>query len=82
METAADKLRDMVRWLDHQYETFNDHMKSVVTIEQVYDACERHSIEFADSLYWEDTDDEEYKLAVEVNKILGEDYYITEEDTL
>ena len=44
-------------------------------IEKVFDACERHSLEFADDLDWEDEDDEEYKLAVEVNEILGRKYY-------
>lgn len=73
--SAADKLRSIVRWLDWQDENFNDRMLTVQQIEQVYDACERHSLEFADNLDWEDKDDEEYLLAKEINDILGYRYY-------
>lgn len=78
-ELACDKLRRMVQWLDWQDENFNDKMTSVSMIEQVFDACEEHSLEFADNLDWEDTDDEEYLLAKDVNRILGFKYYRTED---
>lgn len=78
-ELACDKLRRMVQWLNWQDENFNDKMTSVSMIEQVFDACEKHDLEFADNLDWEDTDDEEYLLAKDVNKILGYEYYITED---
>lgn len=74
-ELACDKLRRMVEWLDYQDENFNEKMTSVEMIEKMFDACERHSLEFADDLNWEDEEDEEYKLAVEVNEILGRKYY-------
>ena len=73
--TAAEKLRRIVTWLDYQNENFNDKMTSIQMIEDVYDACDRHSLEFADDLNWESEDDEEYKLAKEVNEILGCTYY-------
>ena len=78
-ETACDKLRRMVNWLNWQDENFNDKFKSVADIEKCFDACERHSLEFADNLDWEDGDieDEEYLLAKEVNEILGHKYYNT-----
>lgn len=52
-------------------------MKTISDIEKVFDACEEHSLEFADNLDWEDgdTEDEEYLLAKDVNKILGKKYY-------
>ena len=74
-ETACEKLRRMVKWLNWQDENFNDEFKSVADTEKCFDACERHSLEFADNLDWEDTDDEEYLLAKEVNEILGHKYY-------
>ena len=72
-ELACDKLRRMVYWLNDQDENFNDKFKSIVDIERCFDACERHDLEFADDLNWEygDTEDEEYLLAIEINKILG-----------
>lgn len=80
-ELACDKLRRMVNWLNYQDENFNDKFKSITDIEKCFDACERHDLEFADNLYWEDgdTEDEEYLLAVEVNEILGYKYYKTED---
>ena len=74
-ENACDKLRRMVEWLDYQDENFNEKLTSVEMIEKMFDACERHSIEFADDLDWEDEEDDEYLLAVEVNEILGRKYY-------
>lgn len=76
-EKACDKLRRMVQWINWQDENFNDEFKSVTDIEKCFDACERHGLEFADSLDWEDgdTEDEEYLLAKEVNEILGHNYY-------
>lgn len=76
-EKACDKLRRMVQWINWQDENFNDEFKSVADIEKCFDACERHGLEFADSLDWEDgdTEDEEYLLAKEVNEILGYNYY-------
>lgn len=74
-EKACDKLRRMVQWINWQDENFNDEFKSVADIEKCFDACEHHSLEFADNLDWEDTDDEEYLLAKEVNEILGYNYY-------
>lgn len=74
-EMACDKLRRMVNWLDYQDENFNDRFKSIADLEKCFDACERHGLEFADNLDWEDKDDEEYLLAVEVNEILGYRYY-------
>lgn len=76
-ELACDKLRRMAEWLNYQDETFNEKMKTISDIEKVFDACERHSLEFADNLDWEDgdTEDEEYQLALEVNEILGYKYY-------
>ena len=74
-ENACDKLRRMVEWLDYQDENFNEKLTSVEMIEKMFDACERHSLEFADDLDWEDEEDEEYLLAVEVNEILGRKYY-------
>ena len=78
-ELACDKLRRMVYWLNNQDENFNDKFKSIVDIEKCFDACERHDLEFADGLNWEDedTEDEEYLLAIEVNEILGYKYYKT-----
>ena len=78
-ELACDKLRRMVYWLNDQDENFNDKFKSIVDIERCFDACERHDLEFADDLSWEDgdTEDEEYLLAIEVNEILGYKYYKT-----
>lgn len=75
-EMACDKLRRMVNWLDYQDENFNDRFKSIADLEKCFDACERHGLEFADNLDWEDKDDEEYLLAVEVNEILGYRYYL------
>ena len=74
-ENACDKLRRMVEWLDYQDENFNEKLTSVEMIEKMFDACERHSLEFADDLDWEDEEDEEYLLAGEVNEILGRKYY-------
>lgn len=76
-ELACDKLRRMVEWLNYQDENFNDKFQSVADIEKCFDACERHGLEFADNLDWEDDDTgyEEYKLACEVNEILGYKYY-------
>lgn len=76
-ETACEKMRRMVNWLNWQDENFNDKFKSIADIEKCFDACERHSLEFADNLDWEegDTEDEEYLLAKEVNEILGHKYY-------
>lgn len=76
-ELACDKLRRIAEWLNYQDENFNEKMKTISDIEKVFDACERHSIEFADNLDWEDgdTEDEEYQLAKEVNEILGYQYY-------
>lgn len=50
---------------------------TISDIEKVFDACEEHSLEFADNLDWEDgdTEDEEYLLAKDVNEILGKRYY-------
>ena len=63
-ELACDKLRRMVYWLNNQDENFNDKFKSIVDIERCFDACERHDLEFADDLNWEDGDkeNEEYNL--------------------
>ena len=76
-ELACDKLRRMVEWLNYQDENFNDKFQSVADIEKCFDACERHGLEFADNLDWEDDDTgyEEYKLACEVNEILGYKYH-------
>lgn len=76
-ELACEKLRRIVTWLNYQDENFNEKMKTISDIEKVFDACERHSLEFADNLDWEDgdTEDEEYQLAKEVNEILGYQYY-------
>lgn len=78
-ELACDKLRRIVNWLNYQDESFNQKMKTISDIEKVFDACERHNLEFADNLDWEDgdTEDEEYLLAEEVNGILGYRYYRT-----
>lgn len=78
-ELACDKLRRMVYWLNDQDENFNDKFKSIADIEKCFDACERHGLEFADNLNWEDgdTEDEEYLLAIEVNEILDYKYYKT-----
>lgn len=78
-ELACDKLRRIVNWLNYQDESFNQEMKTISDIEKVFDACERHNLEFADNLDWEDgdTEDEEYLLAEEVNEILGYRYYRT-----
>ena len=78
-ELACDKLRRMVYWLNDQDENFNDKFKSIADIEKCFDACERHDLEFADNLNWEDGDkeNEEYLLAIEVNEILGYKYYKT-----
>lgn len=73
--TAAEKLRNISRWLDWQNESFNDRMKSIQMIEQVYDACEKHDLEFADNLDWEDEEDEEFLLAKDINEIFGYPYY-------
>ena len=78
-ELACDKLRRIATWLDYQDENFNDKFQSIADIEKCFDACERHDLEFADNLYWEDgdTEDEEYLLATEINEILGYEYYKT-----
>ena len=80
-ELACDKLRRMANWLNYQNEHFNDRFQSISDLERCFDACERHSLEFADDLNWEDgdTEDEEYLLAIEVNEILGYKYYKTED---
>ena len=80
-ELACDKLRRIANWLDYQDENCNDKFQSVADIEKCFDACERHDLEFADNLNWEDgdTEDEEYLLACEVNEILGYKYYKTED---
>lgn len=80
-ELACDKLRRLAEWVDYQDENFNDKFQSIADLEKCFDACERHSLEFADDLNWEDgdTEDEEYLLACEVNEILGYKYYKTEE---
>lgn len=76
-ELACDKLRRMVDWLNYQDENFNDKFQSIADIEKCFDACERHGLEFADNLDWEDDDTgyEEYLLACDVNEILGYKYY-------
>ena len=74
-ENACDKFRRIATGLDYQDENFNEKLTSVEMIEKMFDACERHSLEFADDLGWEDEEDEEYLLAVEVNEILGRKYY-------
>lgn len=76
-ELACDKLRRMVKWLNYQDENFNDKFQSIADIEKCFDACERHGLEFADNLDWEDDDTgyEEYLLACDVNEILGYKYY-------
>ena len=63
-ELACDKLRKMIYWLNDQDENFNDKFKSIADIERCFDACERHGLEFADNLNWEDGDkeNEEYNL--------------------
>ena len=76
-EFACEKIRRIVNWLDYQDESFNQKMLTISDIEKVFDACEAHSLEFADNLWWEDgdTEDEEYLLAVDINKILGKKIY-------
>ena len=76
-ELACDKLRRIANWLDYQDENFNDKFQSVADIEKCFDACERHDLEFADDLDWEDddTEDEARLLAKDVNEILGYRYY-------
>ena len=76
-ELACDKLRRIVHWLTYQDENFNDKFQSIADIEKCFDACERHGLEFADNLDWEndDTGYEEYLLACDVNEILGYKYY-------
>lgn len=74
-ELAWEKLQRISRWLNWQDSNFNDEFKSITDIERCFDACERHSLEFADNLDWEDEEDEEYLLAQEVNEILGYKYY-------
>ena len=76
-ELACDKLRRMVEWLNFQDENFNEKFQSIADLEKCFDACERHSLEFADNLNWEDDDSgyEEYLLACDVNEILGYKYY-------
>ena len=76
-EFACDKLRRIAEWLNYQDDSFNQEMETISDIEKVFDACEEHSLEFADNLEWEDgdTEDEEYLLAKDVNKILGKRYY-------
>lgn len=76
-ELAWEKLQRISNWLNYQDSNFNDKFKSINDIERCFDACERHSLEFADNLDWEDgdTEDEEYLLAKEVNEILGYKYY-------
>lgn len=80
-EFACEKLHRISEWLNWQDESFNQKFKSISDIEKCFDACEKHDLEFADNLYWEDgdTEDEEYLLAVEVNEILGYKYYKTED---
>ena len=76
-ELACDKLRRMVNWLNYQDENFNDKFQSIADLEKCFDACERHGLEFADNLDWEDDDTgyEEYLLACDINEILGYKYY-------
>lgn len=79
-ELACDKLRRLAKWIDYQDESFKDKFQSIADLEKCFDACERHSLEFADDLNWEGgPEDEEYLLACEVNEILGYKYYKTEE---
>ena len=58
-ENACDKFRRIATWLDYQDENFNEKLTSVEMIEKMFDACERHILEFADDLDWEDEEDEE-----------------------
>lgn len=76
-QLACDKLREIANWLDYMDENFNNKFKSIADIERCYDACQAHSLEFADTLDWCDADDtdEEYVFAKEVNNILGFKYY-------
>ena len=75
MELACEKIRQIVTWLDYQSESFNGKLKSVADIEKLFDACDRYGLEFADKLELESNN--EYKLAVKVNEILGYRYYRT-----
>ena len=74
-EFACEKMRRIVEWMNWQSEAFNMQFKSIADIEKVFDACERHSLEFADNLDWENESDEEYLLAKEINEIMGKEYY-------
>lgn len=73
--SAADKLRNMVNWINAQDENFNDHMKTVKTIEEIYDLCQTEGFEFADDLYCEEDDIETRDFAKKINKALGFRYY-------
>ena len=79
-EVACEKVCRMAKWIDYQDENFKDKFQSIADLEKCFDACERHSLEFADDLNWEGgAEDEEYLLACEVNEILGYKYYKIEE---
>ena len=73
-ESAADKLRRVVTWLDYQDENFNALMTTPTMILKVFNACQKHGYEFADDL--DTSEDEQRSLAKKINAILRFDYYI------
>lgn len=73
-ESAADKLRKVVTWLDYQDENFNELMTTPTMILKVFNACQKYGYEFADDL--DTSEDEQRSLAKKINSILRFDYYI------
>ena len=73
-ESAADKLRRVVTWLDYQDENFNTLMTTPTMILKVFNACQRYGYEFADDL--DTSESEQRSLAKKINAILQFDYYI------
>ena len=77
METAIEKLRNVVNWAGWMNEGFNMKLKSISDIEKVFDYCQKEDIEFVDDLedsdYYENA--EKLRYATEIEKLLGYSLY-------
>ena len=73
---AVEKLRKVMAWCDYQNDDFIAMFQTISQLEDCYDACHKHGVEFADNLSWDKNDPDyinspQYLLAREVNDILG-----------
>ena len=73
MKTSANKLRNIVSWLDYQNEGLNDRFKSISDIEKAFDYCrESKLVEFLDYQGLDIlTELEEEVVKKEVTELLG-----------